>query len=192
MANVDAITTGLSLGHTQFVGDLGYGATGSELYILNNDKLSALAPTALDKLNYLVVTGNAKLLAFNFSSYTNLKDDASPITVTITSNGGTALGTASYSPAVVVTGSTPYQEAVIKSNSILTLKAYMAMQQAAGRTPMMGTNIDINLNAAATTLSSKMIPNSLLSFPGLEAASVIVDNVGAITTYAEMGLVVAE
>ena len=183
-----AIITGLTLGHKNFVGDLGYGATGSDLTITNNAKLTTLAPTAIDKMNTLTVTGNAKLASFDFSSYTNLKDDASSIRVIISGNNGTTQTTASYSPAMVVTGSTPYQEAVIKSNSILTLKAYFAKASAAGVTLGAGTNIDINLNAPAAPAAA----NTLSSQMSINTASVIVDATAAITKYAEMALVVAE
>ena len=192
--DVDGITTGLTLGHKQFVGALGFGATGSELYIVDNNKLSVLKTTALDKLNYLVVTGNAKLIAFDFSSYTNLKDNASPFTVTITNNGGTALGTATYTAAVVVTGSTPYQEAIIKSNSILTLKAYFA--KAAATDPLTATlraesSIDINL--ATPTSSGGTTAKKLATVMGDNAAvSDVVNATGGIDIFAEMALVVAE
>ena len=190
--NNSLITTGLTLGHSQFVGDIGFGATGSDLTITNNSKLTSLTTTVLDKLNSLTVTGNAKLAAFDFSSYTNLKDDASAISINISGNNGTAKTTASYSPSVPVTGSTPYQEAVIKSNSIMTLKAYLAKAKA--HTPSVTLtflNIDINLNTpaagAADVLSTVMQANKA-AFP----ATLIVDAVGAISSYAEMGLVVAE
>ncbi len=191
LTDADALTS-LSLGHGQFVGAVGFGATGSDLTITNNDKLTSLTTTALDKLNSLTVTGNAKLAAFDFSSYTNLKDDASAISISISGNNGTAKTTASYSPSVPVTGSTPYQEAVIKSNSIMTLKAYLAKAKA--HTPSVTLtflNIDINLNTpaagAADVLSTVMQANKT-AFPG----TLVVDAVGAISSYAEMGLVVAE
>jgi len=193
VTDVDKLTA-LTLGHGQFVGDLGFGATGSDLTITNNNLLASVVTTALDKLNTLVVTGNAKLAAFDFSSYKNLKDDASAMTVTISGNNGTAFTTASFTPCYLVTGSTPYQEAIIKSNSILTLKAYFAL--AAAHTPAVvlggGTNIDINLKTPAAVpadlLSTLMIANKT----ALGAGALVVDAIGGITNYAEMALVVAE
>jgi len=59
--NNAAIITGLNLGHNAFVdiNNDGYGGPGSDLTITNNPKLATLAPTALDWMHTLTVTGNA-------------------------------------------------------------------------------------------------------------------------------------
>ena len=191
VTDADALTT-LTLGHMQFVGDLGFGATGSDLMVTNNNLLTKVTTSALDKLNSLTVTNNAKLAAFDFSSYTNLKDNLSGISITISGNNGTAATTASYSPSMPVTGSTPYQEAVIKSNSILTLKAYLAKAKAAS---VALTTLNIDINTSSKTLAppaydalSALMQANKAAFAG----TVVVDATGAVSSYAEMALVVAE
>ena len=191
LTDADALTT-LTLGHSQFIGAIGFGATGSDLTVTNNNLLTKVTTTALDKLNTLTVTGNAKLAAFDFSSYTNLKDDKSAIIISISGNNGTAVTTASYSASMPVTGSTPYQEAVIKSNSILTLKAYLAAAKTAG---VVLTSLNIDINTASTTIASPASDKLSALMQANKAAfagTLVVDATGAISSYGEMALVVAE
>lgn len=188
--NNAAIITGLTLGHSHFQGDIGFGGPGSYLTITNNSKLASLMPSVLDKMKSLTVTGNALLTSFNFSSYKNLILTG---VVSINISGNKVAGT--YVAAADKFGTTPSVQAIIKSNSILTLKAYVAAIQAASATGISMSASDVNINVTippATTsmlLSAAMLANSTaFTTPDVN----LVDNMGGITTFAEWSLVVAE
>lgn len=154
--NSDVITS-ISLGHSYIVG-----STGSSLTITNNAKLASLT-TSTNYLLNLVVTGNAKLAAMNFASYSNVISSGA---MTIAINGNKLSG--DYSDAVAVTGTTPYVQTIITSADLLTLKPFIAAYKAAiaGTSPASTATLTMavnmwNVDPAATagnevTLSTAM------------------------------------
>lgn len=113
------IITAVSLGHSHIAG-----GAGSELTINGNAELASLT-TSTDKLKTLIVTGNAKLAAMNFASYTSVIA-AGTITVTITGNKLSGDYT-----AAVAAGANPYVETTIASADLVTLKPFVAAYKAA-------------------------------------------------------------
>ena len=138
--NSDVIAS-ISLGHQAFAN--------STLIVTNNDGLLALT-TSTNKLAVLTVTGNTKLAAADFASYTTQPTAA---TAAITVSGNALAYT--YTNAVAGTPTTAYVETTITSAALHTLKAYVA----AATTPTLSINLDY-IGATATTLSSKMFADT--------------------------------
>ena len=114
--NSDVITS-IDLGHSHISG-----GTGTDVVITNNAKLASLT-TSTDYLKTLTVTGNAKLASLDASSYSNVISNATQ-TATITIKSNDLVG--AYVKGVAATATTALQEAVIKSDDLLTLKSYVA------------------------------------------------------------------
>jgi hypothetical protein len=183
LTDADKIT-GVTLGHSYFQGDLGYGGPGATLIVTNNALLTALAPTALDKVINITVTGNVKLASVNFSSLTNLVEDLAGSAVAITINNNLLTGT--FVAALPAAGTTPYQEAVITSASVSTLKGYVAKIAATTNLKVLSTvNVDVD-DINATTAGNQLLSTAMIAN---EAVSTVIDATGGITTYAEMALV---
>lgn len=110
----------LSLAHSHIAGGIG-----SFLYIINNDKLASLT-TSTNYLRDLIVMDNLVLASMNFASYVNVVSTGA-INIHIYNNKLTG----NFTPAVAVTGTTPYVEAKITSASLATLKPFIAAYKAA-------------------------------------------------------------
>ena len=195
--NVDVLKNGLTLGHANFQGDAGYGGPGSKLIVTNNDKLTSVVTTALDKLLTLTVTGNPLVASFDFSSFKNVISQTisgltTPITINIDAQGVMAVFTA---------GSTGTPEAdplypIIKNASIATLKSYVAALYAAaatvGDTGPTINPIILSINTAARdgitadTLATLMNANSAPWAIGTNPISAG----GGITSASEMAIVI--
>ena len=154
--NNAAIIEGVSLGHNAFVGDTGFGGPGSDLTVTNNAKLKDLAPTAIDWMHTLTVSGNTVLASFNFSSYHTQIFSGADITINIS-----ALATmGAYVPGVgPVSAGNPGIQAIIKSNAIMTLKGYIG--DCLANTHVTTKSFLINIGIpVATNLTAVMAANS--------------------------------
>jgi len=155
--NNAAIITGLNLGHNAFVdiNNDGYGGPGSDLTITNNPKLATLAPTALDWMHTLTVTGNAALASFNFSSYKTVVYSQTNVAINISALA--TMGT--YTPGIApVSAGNPGIQAIIASPDIMTLKPYLLA--ALANTHVNNTTYSINIGIpTATTLTAVMNAN---------------------------------
>ncbi len=184
--NSDTITS-IDLGHSHISG-----GAGSDVVITNNAKLASLT-TSTDYLKTLTVTGNAKLASLDASSYENVIANATQ-TATITIKSNDLVG--AYVKGTAATATTALQEAVIKSDDLLTLKSYVAALYTAATTTSSFTKtlgavvLDLDLHDAgkigtattASALSAHMQANVVGK----------VDNSAGINTKNEMTLVTAE
>ncbi|MFA5819471.1 MAG: hypothetical protein WC854_09355 [Bacteroidales bacterium] len=178
------LLTGVSFAHTHFVG--GTLGTGSVLVVTNNPKLAALT-TSTNYMKTLTVTGNVLLTTMNFSSYVDILYPGSSVGITISGNKTSGV----YTAPVVQTPTTPWVEAVVKSNDFLTLKAYVAKMTviAAALTQTLSLSFDDDSSVTGTqTLASLMLVGTLYN---AVTCPTIIDATGGINTPAEMALVVA-
>ena len=190
VVNADAITDGLSIDHANFQGAAGYGGPGSSLAIVDNDELTSLTTTHLDKLLTLVVTGNDNIEHFDFSSFQNWISTGA-VTVNIEAYGVKG----EFTDGKNVQGETLPVQPIIKSASIYTIKDYLAgiFTEAAKATPTItyaSINIDIlapKTGSLTRTLSSAMIANSA---PWTTPYVNPIDNMGGIDMASELALVV--
>ncbi|MCX6228618.1 MAG: hypothetical protein NTV75_05525 [Bacteroidia bacterium] len=149
--NSDVIAS-ISLGHQAFAD--------ATLIVTNNDGLLALT-TSTNKLAVLTVTGNTKLAAADFASYTTQPTAA---TAAITVSGNKLAYT--YTNAVAGTPTTAYVETTITSAALHTLKAYVA----AATTPNLLVNLDY-IGATAKTLSASMAEDAAIAHAAWAAAT---------------------
>ena len=146
-----AIITGLNLGHNAFVGAIGFGGPGSDLWITNNAKLASLT-SSTDWMATLKITGNPMLAHFNLSSYQTLVYSQTNVAITI--DAPATMG--AYTPGVApVSAGNPGIQAIIASPDIMTLKPYLLA--ALGNTHVTTTTYSINIGIpTATTLTAVM------------------------------------
>jgi len=109
--------TSLSLGHEHISG-----GAGSRLSIVNNDLLTTVTTTKLDFIAALSVTGNAALTSVDFSSMKSLLKifDGTNDDIEISIFGNKIAG--KVTPDVPITGTSAYQNKIIESASIYSLK----------------------------------------------------------------------
>jgi len=182
--NSCALLTAVSFAHTHFVG--GTLGTGSVLVVTNNPKLAALT-TSTNFMRTLTVTGNVLLTTMNFNSYVDILYPGSSVGITISGNKTSGV----YTAPIVQTPTTPWVEAVVKSNDFLTLKAYVAKMTvtAAALTQTLSLSFDDDSSVTGTqTLASLMLVGTLYN---AVTCPTIIDATGGINTPAEMALVVA-
>jgi hypothetical protein len=178
------ILAGVSFAHTHFVG--GTLGTGSVLVVTSNPKLTALT-TSTNFMRTLTVTGNVLLTTMNFNSYVDILYPGCSVDITISGNKTSGV----YTAPVVQTPTTPWVEAVVKSNDFLTLKAYVAKMTvtAAALTQTLSLSFDDDSSVTGTqTLASLMLVGTLYN---AVTCPTIIDATGGINTPAEMALVVA-
>lgn len=179
------LLTAVSFAHTHFVG--GTLGTGSVLVVTSNPKLTALQ-TSTNYMSTLTVTGNILLTSMNFSSYVDILYPGSAVNITISGNKISGL----YTAPVPQTPTTPWVEAIVKSNDLLTLKAYVAKMTvtAAAITQTLSLDLDDCTTSTSTspTLSSLMLVGTLYN---AVTCPTVIDATGGINIPAEMALVVA-
>jgi hypothetical protein len=179
--------TSLGLGHTHIAG-----GSGTTLSVTALTALTSLT-TSTDFLSVLTVTGNTELTSFDGSSYVNTLTGS--VTPSITISGNKLSG--SYVNGAVATGTTAEVAAIIKSDDLLTLKAYITALYAAstGLSPtlngVVSLFIDID-NAGKIAPSTSDSPLSLHMAATSQQATTAIDNNTGINSAAEMALVAAE
>jgi hypothetical protein len=135
----------------------------------------------------LTVTGNVLLTTMNFNSYVDILYPGSSVGITISGNKTSGL----YTAPVVQTPTTPWVEAIVKSNDLLTLKAYVAKMTVTAAAITQTLLMDIDDASATTgsqTLASLMLVGTLYN---AVTCPTVIDATGGINTPAEMALVVA-
>ncbi len=182
--NNAAIITSLSLGHGAFVGDIGFGGPGSDLTITNNPMLAGLAPTAIDWMHTLTVTGNGALASFDFSSYKTQIYSGANINILI--DAPATWG--AYVPGVgPVSAGNPGIQAIIKSNSIMTMKQYIYDVLANTHVTTKAFSINIGI-PVATDLTTVM--NANMNIWNFGYTNLVTG--GPLNTADELSLVVAQ
>lgn len=184
--NCDALTA-VNFAHTHFVG--GTLGTGSVLVVQNNLKLAALT-TSSNFMRTLTVKDNAALASMNFVSYVDILYPGSSVGITISGNKISG----SYTAAVSVTPTTPFVEAIVKSNDLLTLKAYAAKLAVAVSAltitvPTFFLDVD---DVDATTEGNQKLSAVMSDIAIPVTRPTVVDAIGGINTFPEMALVVAQ
>lgn len=179
------LLTAVNFAHTHFVG--GTLGTGSVLVVTNNPKLAALQ-TSTNYMRTLTVTVNALLTTMNFSSYVDILYPGSSVDITITGNDING----AYTAPVVQTPTTPWAEAIVKSNDLLTLKAYVAKMTVTAAAITQTLLLDVDDITSGTSgnqlLSTSMKVGTLYN---AVTCPTVIDATGGINTPAEMALVVA-
>ncbi len=113
---------GATLDHTAFnTNAYGAGGPGSDFTVTDNALLSTLAPSKIDWMHTLTVTGNGALESFNFSSYVTVNFTGS---TDVLINAPTVMGNYWHSVLPIAAGNPPKQ-AEIHSDDIMTLKNYI-------------------------------------------------------------------
>lgn len=179
-----AIITGVSLGHSAFVGDIGFGGPGSDLWITNNANLASLAPTSIDWMHSINIHDNAALASFNLASYHTvlLSGDNTSITIDAPATIG-----AYVNGVGPVSAGNPGIQAIIKSDDIMTLKNYIIAVQ--GNIHVTTKTFSINIGIpVATTLAAKLSANNQIWNYGY--TNLVTG--GTLDTLDELSLVVAE
>jgi|GEM_PF-6990388 len=179
-----AIITGLNLGHSAFVGAVGFGGPGSDLWITNNAKLTSVT-SSTDWMHTLKITGNTVLAHFNLSSYvTDIFSGSVQIWIDAPATMGSY--TASVPP---ISAGNPGIQAIIKSDDIMTLKHYLTnVINDIHITPTIFTiNIGVPVSTTLTTVmtADAAVWSTLYSYTNLVTG-------GPITTPDELSLVVAQ
>ena len=187
--------TGLTLGHKQFDGEIGYGGPGSYLTITNNPKLASLKPSALSKMRTVDIHDNALLASIDLSSYgaaaaPNFINNVAATTIIMHIYNNKLTGT--YTDALPLTLTMPYQEAKIVSADLKTLKAYVAAIMAVtGNVIVLNLRLDVDdvdaVTAGNQTLGDAMLANSAVSTVITDAPGRIATT--AISTKQEMALI---
>jgi len=181
--NNAAIITAVNLGHNAFVGAIGFGGPGSTLTVTNNPALLNLAPTALDWMNNLTVTGNGAMTHFNFSSYhTDIYSGA----VAIVIDAPKVMG--AYTPSIPpISAGNPGIQAIIASADIMTLKAYI--QQVRSDIHITPSTFTINIGIPVATDLLTVMNADAAVWTTLFAYTNKVTAGGALNTDAELTLV---
>jgi len=151
-----AIITGLNLGHSAFVGAIGFGGTGSDLWITNNAHLAGIT-SSTDWMHSLVITGNTALAHFNLSSYSN---DIYSGSVNITIDEPSVQATYVHAIQTISSGN-PGIQAQIHSSDIMTLKPYLV--QMLNDIHIIPTTFGINVGTAGpSTLTADLNTDNFL------------------------------
>ena len=183
------LLTGVSFAHTHFVG--GTLGTGSVLVVTGNPVLASLT-TSTNYMKTLTVTGNALLTAMNFNSYVDILYPGSSVGITISGNKISG----SYTAPVSVTPTTPFVEAIVKSNDLLTLKAYaakLAVAVTAGTITVPTFFLDVDdIDATTSGLQPLSAATAMVDAAIAVTRPTVVDATGGINTFLEMALVVAQ
>ena len=150
-----AILTSATLGHSAFVGLPGTGGPGSDLWITNNAKLASVAPTALDWLHTLKVTGNGSLAMFDFTSYKQVLASSDYVWVSIDAPADIT----TYTASIKSTGAgNPAKQAIIVNADISKFKPYLLLCDNNSTVLKHVTTNAFNINTGVTgsTLAAKM------------------------------------
>lgn len=178
------LNTGLSLAHTHLVG-----GTGSVLVVTNNPILASLT-TSTNFMRTLTVTDNTVLAKMIFTSYVEIlypgtAGALSPVDINIRGNDING----SYTAPVTQTATTAFVEAIVKSNDLLTLKAYVAKMAVTAAYINQTLLLDVDDIDAATAGNQKL--STTMTDAAIVGRPTVVDATGGINTAAEMALVVA-
>jgi len=175
-----ALTT-LGLAHIHFVG-----GPGSTLVITGNTKLASLT-TSTNYMKTLTVTDNTVLASMNFSTYVDILYPGSSVGITISGNDING----SYTAPVTQTATSPFAEAIVKSNDLLTLKAYVAKMAVVAASITQTLSIDVD-DIDAVTVGNQLLSTTMVDAAIAVTRPTVVDATGGINTADEMALVVAQ
>ena len=174
------LNTGLSLAHTHLVGGIG-----SILVVTNNPILASLT-TSTNFMSTLTVTGNTVLAAMNFNSYVDILYPGSSVSITIKNNDING----SYTAPKTQTETTAFVEAIVKSNDLLTLKAYVAKMAVTAVNVTQTLDIDVD-DIDAVTADNQKLSTTMTDTAIDVTRPTVVDATGGINKATEMALVVA-
>ena len=176
IVNNNAALTTLALGHDHIEG-----ADAHYLTVTNNAKITSVAPTALEELGDVTITGNAKLATIDLSSADGTSPVAGTFTISVTNNNLTGR----YIAATAQSTTTPYEQTVIKSDDLLSIKNNVIDDSGASVTYNYGLIIDTMLYGA-TGSATKTLADSFTADTAQTTAT------GHINTAYELGLLAAE
>ena len=176
IVNNNAALTTLALGHDHIEG-----ADAHYLTVTNNAKITSVAPTALEELGDVTITGNAKLATIDLSSADGTSPVAGTFTISVTNNNLTGR----YIAATAQSTTTPYEQTVIKSDDLLSIKNNVVDDSGASVTYNYGLIIDTMLYGA-TGSATKTLADSFTADTAQTTAT------GHINTAYELGLLAAE
>lgn len=180
------LLAGVSFNHTHFIG--GALGTGSVLVVTSNPKLTALT-TSTNFMRTLTVTGNTILTAMNFVSYIDILYASPTSNVSITIKNNDING--SYTAPRTQTETIPFLEAVVKSNDLLTLKAYVAKIAVTSSGVNLETlDLDVD-DVDATTADNQKLSAVMTDTYTAVTRPTVVDATPGINKATEMALVVA-
>ena len=201
VANTSTMTT-LTFGHSYISGD-----DAATVTVSGVTKIETLDMGSLTKVKHINVVNNSKLATITAPSASVLAEPSAVVTVTVSGNALTG----AYTPAVAATETTPYSEAVIKSDDLTTLKAFInayaaqtgraASGSASATSAVTGLSYSINLHqttiAANTTTSSlsDRLTADTAAGKGADGTDDTADDTtdgGAITTKNELAIVTTE
>ncbi len=133
--NADLAT--VELAHDRLDGERALGIT-----VINNDKLTSLDMSSVNKIKEIEITGNASLTAITMAGFSPAVEPTAKVTVTISGNALPG----EYTSATAGTDTTPYLEAAIKDDSgiICGVKAFIDYYNGAKTSGTVTATVDLD------------------------------------------------
>ena len=189
----NADLTSVQLAHDRLDGERALG-----IEVVNNDKLTSLNMSTVNKIKEITITGNASLTSITMAGFSPAVEPTAQITVTISGNALPG----EYTSATVGTDTTPYLYAAVQDDTgiICGVKAFVDYYVAAKTTGTVTATVDLDdvdlytqeenaQDVVVRTISSPLVNKALSGHIGDDANDTFGGATNAIDSPADFALI---